>query len=81
VARYGGKPSNWVKKSSRSFDIAGQRFEYHWSEHPDRCSGYPETRDISISVGGVTIAERESLLMRPSYSMTALLRIAAQDMP
>ena len=34
VARYGGSPSNWMKKSSPSFEIAGQRFEYHWYKHP-----------------------------------------------
>ena len=34
VARYGGRPSQWVKKSSPSFEIAGQHFEYHWYECP-----------------------------------------------
>ena len=34
VARYGGRPSKWVKKSSPSFEIGGNRFEYHWYEHP-----------------------------------------------
>ena len=34
VARYGGKPARWVKKSSPSFEIEGQFFEYHWYEHP-----------------------------------------------
>lgn len=34
VARYGGKASSWVKKSSPVFEIEGQRFEYHWYEHP-----------------------------------------------
>ena len=34
VARYGGRPSKWVKKSSPSFEVAGEQFEYHWYEHP-----------------------------------------------
>jgi hypothetical protein len=34
VARYGGKAANWVKKSSPVFEIGGERFEYHWYEHP-----------------------------------------------
>ena len=34
VARYGGRASKWVKKSSPPFEIAGQHFEYHWYEHP-----------------------------------------------
>jgi hypothetical protein len=34
LASYGGKASNWVKKSSPVFEIEGHRFEYHWYEHP-----------------------------------------------
>jgi len=34
VARYGGRPSKWVKKSSPLFEIAGDYFEYHWYECP-----------------------------------------------
>ena len=34
VARYGGRPSQWLKKISLSLEIAGQHFEYHWYEHP-----------------------------------------------
>ena len=34
VAQYGGRASKWVKKSSPQFEIAGERFEYHWYEHP-----------------------------------------------
>ena len=34
VARYGGRASKWVKKSSSRFEIAGEYFEYHWYEHP-----------------------------------------------
>lgn len=33
VARYGGKPSKWLKKSSPRFEVAGEHFEYHWYEH------------------------------------------------
>ena len=29
VARYGGRRSNWMKKSSPTFEIAGKHFEYH----------------------------------------------------
>ena len=28
VARYGGRRSKWVKKSSLPFEIAGEKFEY-----------------------------------------------------
>ena len=34
VTRYGGRASKWVKKSSLPFEISGDRFEYHWYEHP-----------------------------------------------
>jgi hypothetical protein len=34
VAMYGGKPAKWVKKSSPRFEVSGERFEYHWYEHP-----------------------------------------------
>lgn len=34
VARYGGRTSKWVKKSSPRFEMAGEYFEYHWYEHP-----------------------------------------------
>ena len=34
VARYGGRTSKWVKKSSPRFEMAGEHFEYHWYEHP-----------------------------------------------
>jgi len=34
VATYGGTPSQWVKKSSPRFEVAGQYYEYHWYEHP-----------------------------------------------
>jgi len=34
VARYGGSPSKWVKRSSPLFEVAGEYFEYLWHEHP-----------------------------------------------
>jgi hypothetical protein len=33
VETYGGKPSQWVKKSSPPFEIDGHPHEYHWYEH------------------------------------------------
>ena len=33
IEKYGGTSAGWVKKSSPSFDISGQRYEYHWYEH------------------------------------------------
>jgi hypothetical protein len=33
VAQYGGRTSRWIKKSSPQFEVAGERFEYHWYEH------------------------------------------------
>jgi hypothetical protein len=29
VRAHGGKPSNWVKKASPSFEMAGRMYEYH----------------------------------------------------
>ncbi len=34
VETYGGRASKWTKKSSPQFEIEGERFEYHWYEHP-----------------------------------------------
>jgi hypothetical protein len=34
VARYGGTPVKWIKKSSPRFELDGEHFEYHWYEHP-----------------------------------------------
>lgn len=34
VARYGGRASQWVKKSSPRIEIEGEYFEIHWYEHP-----------------------------------------------
>ena len=33
VADYGGRSSQWVKKSSPRFEINGLEYEYHWVEH------------------------------------------------
>ncbi len=34
VETYGGKKSEWVKKSSPVFEISRYEYEYHWYEHP-----------------------------------------------
>ena len=34
VARYGGRVSKWVKKSSPQIEIGNETIEYHWYEHP-----------------------------------------------
>ena len=46
VARYGGKASKWVKKSSPQFEVAGEYFEYHWYEHPG--IGKFETKQVRV---------------------------------
>lgn len=46
VAEYGGRASKWVKKSSPQFEIAGERFEYHWYEHPG--IGRVEVKEILL---------------------------------
>jgi len=33
IKTYGGIPSKWLKKSSPSFEINGDQYEYHWYEH------------------------------------------------
>jgi hypothetical protein len=33
VRLYGGRESNWTKKSSPVFELEGEDFEYHWYEH------------------------------------------------
>jgi len=33
VARYGGRASKWVKKSSPRVEIDGEYFEIHWYEY------------------------------------------------
>ena len=32
VRQYGGRASDWVKKSSPEFELDGKRFEYQWYE-------------------------------------------------
>jgi hypothetical protein len=34
VAKYGGRASKWMKKSSPQIEIASEYFEVHWYEHP-----------------------------------------------
>lgn len=34
VATYGGRKSQWVKKSSPRFEMGNEQYEYHWYEHP-----------------------------------------------
>ncbi len=34
VNTYGGKASQWVKKSSPPLAMAGRNYEYHWYECP-----------------------------------------------
>ncbi len=34
IETYGGKKSEWVKKSSPCFEFGGFKYEYHWYEHP-----------------------------------------------
>lgn len=35
VAQYGGRPSQWVKKSSPRIQIDEIEYKYHWCEHPE----------------------------------------------
>lgn len=35
VGTYGGRFSQWVKKSSPHFEDDGHYYEIHWYEHPD----------------------------------------------
>jgi len=46
VARYGGKASKWVKKSSPGIEIDGEYFEIHWYEHPGL--GKIELKQVSV---------------------------------
>ncbi len=32
---YGGRASQWMKKSSPHFEDEGRYYEFHWYEHPD----------------------------------------------
>jgi len=47
VAKYGGRASQWVKKSSPQFEVAGASFEYHWYEHHG--VGRFETKQMRVS--------------------------------
>jgi hypothetical protein len=33
VETYGGRSSQWMKKSSPAFDVDGKQYEVHWYEH------------------------------------------------
>jgi len=46
VAQFGGRASQWVKKSSPQFEVAGEYFEYHWYEHPK--IGRFETKQVRV---------------------------------
>ena len=46
VAQFGGRASQWVKKSSPQFEVAGEYFEYHWYEHPG--IGRFETKQVGV---------------------------------
>jgi hypothetical protein len=46
VARYGGKASKWVKKSSPRIEIDGEYFEIHWYEHAG--IGKVEMKEIRV---------------------------------
>jgi hypothetical protein len=46
VAQYGGRASQWIKKSSPQFEVGGERFEYHWYEHPG--IGRFETKQVQV---------------------------------
>jgi hypothetical protein len=47
VAQYGGRASQWVKKSSPQFQVAGEYFEYHWYEHSG--IGRFETTQVTVT--------------------------------
>lgn len=34
VKKYGGRASQWTKKSSPQIEVAEGYLEYHWYEHP-----------------------------------------------
>lgn len=46
VAQYGGRASQWVKKSSPEFEVSGENHEYHWYEHPG--IGRFETKQVLV---------------------------------
>jgi len=47
VARYGGRPSKWIKKSSPQIETGSKTIEYHWYEHPG--IGRFEIREVQIN--------------------------------
>ena len=47
VARYGGRASQWVKKSGPQIEIDGKIIEYHWYEHSG--IGKVEVREVQIN--------------------------------
>lgn len=47
VAQYGGRASQWVKKSSPQLEIAGKKIEYHWYEHSG--IGRFEVKEVRIN--------------------------------
>ena len=46
VAQYGGRASEWLKKSSAQLEIAGEKIEYHWYEHSG--IGRYEVKEVRI---------------------------------
>ncbi|HZZ27463.1 MAG TPA: hypothetical protein VFE46_05595 [Pirellulales bacterium] len=34
VRQYGGRPAQWIKKSSPRFSMGHRTYEFHWYEHP-----------------------------------------------
>ena len=47
VAQYGGRASQWVKKSSPQIEIAGEYYEFHWYEH--RGLGRFEVKQVRVT--------------------------------
>jgi hypothetical protein len=47
VAKYGGRASQWVKKSSPRIEVDGEYFELHWYEH--RELGRFEIKQVPVS--------------------------------
>ena len=48
AARYGGRASQWVKKSGPQIEIAGKIIEYHWYEHSG--IGRVELMEVQINL-------------------------------
>ena len=47
VAQYGGRASQWVKKSSPRVKVDGEYFEVHWYEH--RGLGRFELKQVRVN--------------------------------